>query len=99
MGHKVRVLREEEKGTISWKIVFRNGTEKNFVSPITTKPWGKHIHKVAEAEVPDQAAHESQLLFNEPDYLKIGDNRDAKLINPDGLPSRAKDTFKQGVYY
>ena len=60
---------------------------------------GKHIHKVADAEVPDQAAHDSQLLFNEPDYLKIGDNRDAALINEDGLPSRAKDTFKQGVYY
>ena len=34
MGHSVRVRREEEKGTISWKIKFRNGTEKNFVSPI-----------------------------------------------------------------
>ena len=43
MGHSVRVRREEEKGTISWKIKFRNGTEKNFVSPITTKPWGKFI--------------------------------------------------------
>ena len=40
MGHSVRVLREEEKGTISWKIKFRNGTVKDFVSPITTKPWG-----------------------------------------------------------
>ena len=28
MGHSVRVLREEEKGTISWRIKFRNGTEK-----------------------------------------------------------------------
>ena len=28
MGHSVRVRREEEKGTISWKIKFRNGTEK-----------------------------------------------------------------------
>jgi adenylylsulfate reductase subunit B len=40
MGHSVRVRREEEKGTISWKIKFRNGTTKDFVSPITTKPWG-----------------------------------------------------------
>ena len=39
MGHSVRVRREEEKGTISWKIKFRNGIEKDFVSPITTKPW------------------------------------------------------------
>ena len=28
MGHSVRVRREEEKGTISWKIKFRNGTER-----------------------------------------------------------------------
>ena len=54
MGHSVRVLREEEKGTISWKIKFRNGTVKDFVSPITTKPWGKHIPKLAEDEKPNQ---------------------------------------------
>merc|ERR1711998_184994 len=33
MGHSVRVRKKEEKGTISWRIKFRNGTEKNFVSP------------------------------------------------------------------
>ena len=33
MGHSVRVRREEEKGTRSWKIKFRNGTVKDFVSP------------------------------------------------------------------
>ena len=47
MGHSVRVRREEEKGTISWKIKFRNGTTKDFVSPITTKPWGEFIPKLA----------------------------------------------------
>ena len=40
LGHSVRVLREEEKATISWKIKFRDGREKNFVSPIRTTPWG-----------------------------------------------------------
>ncbi len=40
LGHSVRVLREEEKGTVSWKIKFRDGREKNFVSPIRTTPWG-----------------------------------------------------------
>ena len=40
LGHSVRVKRDEEKGTIAWKIKYRNGTEKNFLSPITTKPWG-----------------------------------------------------------
>ena len=33
MGHSVRALREEAKGTISWKIKFRDGEEKDFVSP------------------------------------------------------------------
>ena len=40
MGHKVRVLREEEKGIISWKLKFRDGREKHFESPIRTTPWG-----------------------------------------------------------
>ena len=33
LGHSVRVIRDEEKGTIAWKIKYRNGTEKNFLSP------------------------------------------------------------------
>ena len=32
MGHKVRVLREPEKGVISWRLKFRDGREKNFES-------------------------------------------------------------------
>ena len=32
--------REEEKGTISWKIRFRDGREKDFVSPITDHAMG-----------------------------------------------------------
>ena len=89
MGHSVRVLREEEKGTISWKIKFRNGKEKHFVSPITTKPWGKHIPKLAELEAPNKEALDSQLLFFEPDGLNIDT----------GLPEMKKERFKQGVYY
>ena len=89
LGHSVRVLREEEKGTISWKIKFRNGHEKNFVSPITTKPWGKHIPKLAELEVPNKEALDSQLLCFEPDFLKIDT----------GLPVLKKERLKQGVYY
>src|SRR5882724_8321352 len=34
LGHSVRVLREEAKATISWRLKFRDGREKNFVSPI-----------------------------------------------------------------
>jgi adenylylsulfate reductase subunit B len=89
MGHKIRVLREEEKGTISWKVKFRNGKEKNFVSPITTKPWGKHIPKITELEPPNKEALDSQLLCFEPDFLKV----------ETGLPEIEKERFKQGVYY
>ncbi len=89
LGHSVRVLREEEKGTISWKIKFRNGHEKNFVSPITTKPWGKHIPKLAELEMPNKEALDSQLLCFEPDMLNVDT----------GLPVFKKEQLKQGVYY
>ena len=89
LGHSVRVLREEEKGTISWKVKFRNGKEKNFVSPITTKPWGKHIQKLSELEIPNKEALDSQLLCFEPDFLKI----------ETGLPKVKRERFKQGVYY
>ena len=89
MGHSVRVRREEEKGTISWKIKFRNGTEKNFVSPITTKPWGKFIPKLAEGDKPNQGEINSQILYNEPHGLNT--NKD--------LPKVEKSAFKKGVYY
>ena len=89
LGHSVRVLREEEKGTISWKVKFRNGKEKNFVSPITTKPWGKHIPKLSELEIPNKESLDSQLLCFEPDFLKI----------ETGLPKMKRERFKQGVYY
>jgi len=89
MGHSVRVLREEEKGTISWRIKFRNGTEKNFVSPITTKPWGKHIPKLAEVEEPNQQEINSQILYSEPEGLNTKQD----------LPTISKNSFKKGVYY
>ena len=89
LGHSVRVLREEAKGTISWKIKFRDGREKNFVSPITTQPWGEKIPKLAELARPSDQELDSQLLWAEPDALNIDT----------GLPVIPKDKFKQGVYY
>ena len=89
MGHSVRVRREEEKGTISWKIKFRNGTEKNFVSPITTKPWGKFIPKLSEAGKPNQGEINSEILYSEPKGLNTNEE----------LPTISKDSFKKGVYY
>ena len=89
MVHSVRVLREEEKGTISWKIKFRNGVVKDFVSPITTQPWGEKIPKLAELAEPTPEEVDSQLLVFEPEALNI----------ERGLPEIDKSKFKQGVYY
>ena len=89
LGHSVRVRREEEKGTISWKVKFRNGEVKDFVSPITTQPWGEKIPKLAELAEPTQEEVDSQLLWSEPDALNI----------ERGLPEIDKSKFKQGVYY
>jgi len=67
----VLLLREEEKGTISWKIKFRDGREKNFVSPITTEKWGEKMTNFTDLNVPDKEAYDSQLLAYEPDGLNI----------------------------
>jgi len=83
MGHSVRTLREEEKGTISWKVGFRDGREKNFVSPIRTTPWGS-IKSPSEYEAPDPEALKSQELAHEPETLHI-----------DRLPTLARDRLRR----
>jgi adenylylsulfate reductase subunit B len=88
----VRVQRDEQKGTIAWKIKFRNGTEKNFLSPITTKPWGTAIPKLADAPGPSQEMRDSQLLYSEPKYLRMDDG-DLHTLEASGLK------MKKGVYY
>jgi len=85
LGHSVRVLREEKKGTISWKVVFRDGREKNFESPIRTTPWGS-IKPPQDYEAPSEDDFKSQELAHEPDGLNI-----------DGLPALTPDKLKQGV--
>jgi adenylylsulfate reductase subunit B len=85
LGHSVRVLREEKKGTISWKVVFRDGREKNFESPIRTTPWGS-IKSPQEYETPSEEAFKSQELAHEPDALNI-----------EKLPALTPDKLKQGV--
>ena len=89
LGHSVRVRREEEKGTISWRVEFRNGEVKEFVSPITTQPWGEKIPKLSETPKPSDEELDNELLWSEPDGLNIDT----------GLPQITKDKFKQGVYY
>jgi len=85
LGHSVRVLREEEKATISWKLKFRDGREKSFVSPIRTTPWGS-IPSPSDLDVPGEEAHKSQELAHEPDALNI-----------DELPALTRDKLKLGV--
>ena len=36
---------------------------KDFVSPITTKPWGKFIPKLADGDKPNQGEINSQRLY------------------------------------
>jgi len=52
LGHSVRVHRDEEKGTIAWRIKFRNG-KKDFdlLAPITTKPWGTAIPQLTNLNI------------------------------------------------
>ncbi len=89
LGHSVRVRREEEKGTISWRIKFRDGRQKDFVSPITTKPWGSAIPRIADLPAPSEEDMKSQHLCYEPGGLNV----------EEGLPTIDKSKFKQGVYY
>lgn len=70
LGHSVRVLREEAKGTISWKIRYRDGRVKEFTFPIRTTLWGS-IKPPSEYAVSDANALGSPLLAHEPAALKV----------------------------
>ena len=85
LGHSVRVLREEKKGTISWKIIFRDGREKDFVSPIRTTPWGS-IKPPSDYARPSKEAFSAQELAHEPDPLNV-----------ERLPALRPDKLKPGV--
>ena len=86
LGHSVRVLREEAKATISWRLKFRDGREKNFESPIRTTPWGS-IKGPAEYDAPRPEDFANQELAHEPQGLNI----------KGGLPALRPDQLKQGV--
>ena len=70
LGHSVRVLREEAKGTISWKIRYRDGRVKEFTFPIRTTPWGS-IKPPSDFALPDAHALSSLMLAHEPAALKV----------------------------
>ena len=93
LGHSVRVHRDEEKGTIAWRIKFRNGKkDMELLAPITTKPWGKFIPQLADEAAPSQEMRDSHLLFNEPKYIRL-DEGGLHTLESNGL------TLKAGVYY
>ena len=70
LGHSVRVLREEDKGVVSWKIRYRDGRVKEFVFPIRTTPWGS-IKAPDDYAPPDGKALNSVLLAHEPEALMV----------------------------
>ena len=93
LGHSVRVDRDEEKGVISSRPRLRKGeTDLNLLAPITTKPWGTAIPQLKEAAEPTNEMRDSQLLYNEPKYIRMDDG-DIHTLESNGL------TMKSGVYY
>ena len=93
LGHSVRVDRDEEKGVIAWRIKFRNGEKDlNLLAPITTKPWGKYIPHLKDVPAPSQEQRNSQLLYNEPKYIRMDDGG-LHTLETNGL------TLQKGVQY
>ncbi len=70
LGHKVRVLRDEQTGTVSWKIGYRDGRVKEFTFPIRTTPWNS-IRAPSDYEPPDASALTSAMLAHEPSALNV----------------------------
>ena len=64
----------------------------NLLAPITTKPWGEHIPRLAEQDAPSSGMRDSQLLFNEPKYIRM-DEGGLHTLESNGLKMKA------GVYY
>jgi adenylylsulfate reductase subunit B len=87
------VKRDEEKGVIAWRIKFRNGQkEMDLLAPITTKPWGTCIPQLRDVPAPSTEQRNSELLFNEPKYVRLDDG-DLHTLKSNGLK------LKEGVYY
>ena len=93
LGSSVRVIRDEEKGTIAWRIKFRNGQkDMELLAPITTKPWGSATPNLAEMAAPSKEMRNSELLCFEPKDIRM-DNGGLRSLKDAGL------ALKEGVYY
>jgi adenylylsulfate reductase subunit B len=62
------------------------------LAPITTKPWGTCIPQLANVQGPTKEMRDSQLLYNEPKYIRFDDG-DIHTLKSNGLKMKA------GVYY
>jgi adenylylsulfate reductase subunit B len=66
-------------------VKFRDGREKDFVSPIRTTPWGS-IKSAADYGAPPREAYRAQELAHEPETLLV-----------ERLPTLAPEKLKKGV--
>ena len=63
----------------------RNGEkDMELLAPITTKPWGKHIPQLRDVPAPTKEQRDSQLLYNEPKYIRFDDG-DIHTLESNGL--------------
>ena len=93
LGSSVRVIRDEEKGTIAWRIKFRNGQkDMELLAPITTKPWGSATPNLADLPAPSTEMRDGELLCFEPKDIRM-DTGGLRSLKDAGL------ALKEGVYY
>ena len=64
----------------------------NLLAPITTKPWGTCIPQLADEAAPSSEMRDSELLYNEPKYIRL-DEGGLHTLESNGLK------MKEGVYY
>jgi len=62
------------------------------LAPITTKPWGSGHTQLADVAAPADEVRNSELLFNEPKYVRMDDGG-LHTLESNGLE------IKEGVYY
>ena len=70
LGHSVRVLRDEDRNMVYWKIRYRDWRLKEFSFPIRSTPWGS-IPAPSSYAAPAHDALDSPLLAHEPEALNV----------------------------
>ena len=65
---------------------------EKYINPERTKPWGTGQPKLADVAAPSQEMRDSELLYNEPKYVRMDDGG-LHTLESNGL------SLKEGVYY